>query len=169
MFGGHTGEYREIGTEAVGVAIGGHGLTFLLVVMVGVLPVGAGMRGVHQGLADRQLRRAVCHAGMDDKLKQFLPHVQIFRLAFGVRAGGGSRVNGGADCERQGPALSGTVGGGDFRSSLGIGNGHPKARYLLYRYCVRGAGGNGVLCSDGADDETDALTHIQRIAFVAAH
>ena len=62
----------------------------------------------HQSLADWQLRRAVCHAGLVDKLNQFLPHVQIFRLAFGVRAGRGSRVSGGADCERQGPALSGT-------------------------------------------------------------
>ena len=144
----------------MGISSSNHGLTFLLIVVVSVMLVGAGLRGGHQSLADRQLRHAVCHAGLVDKLNQFLPHVQIFRLAFGVRAGRGSRVNGGADCERQGPALSGAVGGGDLRSSLGLGNGHPKARYLLYRYCVRGAGGDGVLCSAGADDEAAALTHI---------
>ena len=47
------GEHGEVIAEAIGVAGVDSGLAFLRSVMPGVSPVGAGLGGVHQGLADR--------------------------------------------------------------------------------------------------------------------
>ena len=47
------GEHGKIGPEAVGIAGIDSGLALLRSVMLGVAPVGAGLGGIHQGLADR--------------------------------------------------------------------------------------------------------------------
>ena len=68
-------EHGKVGPEAVGVAGVDSGLALLWSVMPGVAPVGAGLGGVHQGLADRQLRRSVVLSGLVDKPDHLLPYL----------------------------------------------------------------------------------------------
>ena len=72
-----TSEHGEVVAEAVGVADVGSGLALLRSVMPGVAPVGAGLGGVHQGLADRQFRHSVVLSGLVDEPDHLLPYLQV--------------------------------------------------------------------------------------------
>ena len=67
------------------------------------------------------------------------------------------------------PDAPGSVGGDDLCGSLRLGDRYPKARDLLHQHRVRVTGGDGVVHPAGADDEADALSHLQGTALVAAY
>ena len=94
--------------------------------MPGVPLIREGLGGGHQGLADRKLRHAVGLAGLIDKPYQFLPYIRFLRGA-GAIHDGGDCWGAGANGERQGSALSSTVGSGDVCGSLRFGDSYPKA------------------------------------------
>ena len=168
---GGAGEHGEIGAEAVGVASVHSGLALLRSVMPGVAPVGAGLGGVHQGLADRQLRHPIGLAGLVDEPDHLLPYLQIVRQVGAVPAGGGFRRGGGggADRQRHAPALPGAVGDGDLRGPLCLGDSDPEGQHLLHRHRVRVARGDGVVRTAWADDEATALSYFQDATLVATH
>ena len=71
------GEHGEAVTEAVGIAGIGSGLALLQSVMPGVVPVGADLGSVHQGLVDRQFRDPIGFAGLVDEPDHLLPYLQV--------------------------------------------------------------------------------------------
>ena len=164
-------KHGQVGTEAVGVARVDSGLALLRSVMPGISLVGAGLGGVHQGLADRQFRHPVGLSGLVDKLDHLLAYFQVVRQADAVPAGGGFQRggDGGADRQNHALALPITVGDGNLCGPRPLGDGYPEGQHLLHRYCVWGAGGDGVLRTAGTDDDAAALSHLQGTALIAAH
>ena len=75
----------------------------------------------------------------------------------------------GVDCERHIPAFPGTVGGGDLRGSLRLGDGNPEGQHLLHRHCIWVTGDDSVLRTAGADNETTAFSNFQSAVFIAAY
>lgn len=139
--------------------------------MPGVPPVGANLGGVHQGLVDRQLRDPIVLAGLVNQADHLLPYFQVIRqsktfLAGGILWGGGSS---GADSQHHGFTLPGAVKGGNLRTPLRLGDGNPEGQHLLDRYRFRVAGGDGVLCSAGLDDEAAPLSDFQGAALVTTY
>ncbi len=165
------GEHSEVVTEAVGISGLGSSLALLRSVMPGVVPIGAGLGGIHQGIANRQLRRSVVLSGLVDEADHLLPYLQVVRQAGAVYADGNFRCSRDFRADRQchAPAFPSAVGCGDHCGSRPLGDSHPEGQHLLHRHRVRVAGGDGVLCTTGADDEAAALSHLQGTALVAAH
>ena len=169
--GGCAGEHGEIGPKAVGVSGVGSGLALLWSVMPGVAPVGAGLGGIHQGFVDRQFWDSFGLAGLVDEPDYLLSYLQIVRQAGAVPDSGSFRCGGGygADRQRHAPALPSAVGGGDFYAPLRLGDSHPEGQYLLHCYRVWVAGGDGVVRTTGANDETAPFSDFQGISLVATH
>ena len=76
---GCASEHGEVGPEAAGVAGIDSGLALLRSVMPGVAPVGADLGGIHQGLADRQLRPPVVLSGLVDEPNHLLANLHVVR------------------------------------------------------------------------------------------
>ena len=168
---GGAGEHGEIGAEAVGVAGIDGGLALLRSVMPGVEPIGASLGGVHQGLVDWQLRHPIVLSGLVDEPDHLLPYFHVVSQIGAVHAGGGFRRSWGCGADRQhySSMLPGAVGSGDFRRPHRLGDGDPEGQHLLHRHRVWVAGGDGVVRTAGADDESAAFSHFQGTALVAAH
>ena len=166
------GEHSEVVTEAVGISGLGSSLALLRSVMPGVVPIGAGLGGIHQGIANRQLRHPIGLAGLVDETDHLLPYCHVVHQAGAVPAGGDLQwggVSGGADRQRHAPTLPGAVGGGDLCGPLRLGNSHPEGQHLLHCHHVRVAGGDGVVRAAGANDEAAPLSDFQGATLVATH
>ena len=164
-------EHGKVGPEAVGVAGVDSGLALLWSVMPGVAPVGASLGGIHQGLADRQLRHPIGLAGLVDETDHLLPYCHVVHQAGAVPDSGSFRCGegSGADRQRHAPTLPGAVGGGDLCGPLRLGNSHPEGQHLLHCHHVRVAGGDGVVRAAGANDEAAPLSDFQGATLVATH
>ena len=168
---GCAGEHGEVVTEAIGVASINSGLAFLPGVMPGVPPLRAGLGGGHQDLIDWQLRHTIGLAGLIDEPDYLLPYFQVVCQAGAVLVGRnfrGSRYRG-VDRQCHASTLPGAAGGGDLRTPLRLGDGDPKGQHLLHCYRVRSAGGNKVVRTAGADDETTAFSNFQSVTFIATY
>ena len=107
-------EHGQVVTEAVGISGLGSGLSLLRSVMPGVVPIGAGLGGIHQGIANRQLRRSVVLSGLVDEPDHLLPYFQVVCQACVVVFNRRGKVIGGAYHERHGSPFPGAIGGGNF-------------------------------------------------------
>ena len=165
---GNAGKHSQIYAEAIGIAAGQGRLAFLLGVVPGVLLIGNGLGGAHQGLTDRQFRHTVLPAHLIDQPYQLQPHIQRLSLV-GATLDGGSLRSMGANGQRQGGGFPGLVGDGDLRAPFRFGNGCPEVHHLFHLHRVRVAGSHGVRRPAGTNHQAAVLSHLQRGALVAAY
>ena len=97
--------------------------------------IGAGLCGVHQGLADRQLRHTVCHAGLVDKPYQFQPYRHVVCQSGGTFTGRGGRDGGlHSDSHTSCPAVRG--GHSDRCCAGGLSVGCPMPQHIFHTHNI---------------------------------